>query len=102
MAFWKKKEEFCIICKRKLEHKYKPHKEWDINGMLCSDCHILKTKEYIIKNQLEKEKQEIYLKLGSKGLPFEDLQQLTERIGVITNMIDEKEMRWLELSENAS
>ena len=26
--------------------------------MLCSDCHILKTKEYLVKNQLEKEKQE--------------------------------------------
>lgn len=51
---------------------------------------------------LEKEKQEIYSKLGSEGLPFEDLQRLTERIGTITNMIDEKEMRWLELSENAS
>ncbi len=58
MPFWKKKQEFCIICKRKLEHKYKPQKEWDINGILCSDCHILKTKEYIKKNQLEKEKQE--------------------------------------------
>ncbi len=58
LQFWKKKEEFCFVCKRKLEHKYKPHKEWDINGVLCSDCHISKTKEYIVKNQLEKEKQE--------------------------------------------
>ena len=26
--------------------------------MLCSDCHIIKTKEYIAKQQIEKEKQE--------------------------------------------
>ncbi|MGZ5472106.1 MAG: hypothetical protein ACXW1A_05935 [Nitrososphaeraceae archaeon] len=58
MQFWKKKQDFCFLCKKKLEHKYKPHKEWDIKGMLCSDCHIIKTKEYIVKNQLEKEKQE--------------------------------------------
>jgi ATP-binding cassette subfamily F protein uup len=50
--------------------------------------------------QLEKEKQEIYAKLGSSGLPYEELQKLTDRISIITSQIDEKELRWLELSEN--
>jgi hypothetical protein len=59
LQFWKKKQEYCILCKRELQHKYKPHKEWKISGMLCSDCHIIKTKEYIAKQQIEKEKQEI-------------------------------------------
>ncbi len=58
LRFWKKKQEFCILCKRELQHKYKPHKEWKISGMLCSDCHIINTKEYIAKQQIEKEKQE--------------------------------------------
>jgi ATP-binding cassette subfamily F protein uup len=51
---------------------------------------------------LEKERQEIYSKLSNEELAFEELQGLTARIGTIANMIDEKEMRWLELSENAS
>jgi ATP-binding cassette subfamily F protein uup len=50
--------------------------------------------------QLEKEKQEIYAKLGSSGLLYEELQKLTDRISIITSQIDEKELRWLELSEN--
>jgi ABC transport system ATP-binding/permease protein len=49
---------------------------------------------------LEKEKQEIYTRLQTEGLPYEELQKLTERIGTITRQIDEKELRWLELSEN--
>lgn len=51
---------------------------------------------------LEKERQEIYEKLNGAGLPYEELQKLTERIGVITQTIDEKEFRWLELSEISS
>ena len=56
LQFWKKKQEYCVLCKRELQRKYKPHKEWKITGMLCSDCHIIKMKEYISKQQLEKEK----------------------------------------------
>jgi len=48
---------------------------------------------------LEKERQEIYTKLNDPSLPYDQLQKLTERIGIINNSIDEKEMRWLELSE---
>lgn len=52
--------------------------------------------------ELEKEKLMISEKLASVNLPFTELQELSERIGVITNLIDEKELRWLELSEAAS
>jgi ATP-binding cassette subfamily F protein uup len=48
---------------------------------------------------LEKERKEIYKQLDSYGLPFEKLQELTNRIGEIGQLIDEKELRWLELSE---
>ncbi|MGB8193466.1 MAG: ABC-F family ATP-binding cassette domain-containing protein [Chitinophagaceae bacterium] len=49
--------------------------------------------------KLEKEKSLINEKLASGTLPFAELQQLSERIGTITALLDEKEMRWLELSE---
>lgn len=50
---------------------------------------------------LEKEKKEIEEKLNGGSLPFDELQKLAERIGVISATIDEKEFRWLELSEMA-
>ena len=48
---------------------------------------------------LEKEKQTITGQLNSGSLPFDQLQQLSVRINEITNLLDEKELRWLELSE---
>ena len=50
---------------------------------------------------LETEKKTITEQLNSGNVPFTELQQLSERIGVISNLLDEKEMRWLELSEFA-
>ncbi|MBS7367280.1 MAG: hypothetical protein KIG82_03760, partial [Prevotella sp.] len=37
--------------------------------------------------------------LGSGTLPFDKLQEASERIGAIISETDEKELRWLELSE---
>ena len=51
---------------------------------------------------LNKEKEEITGKLSNSDTPFDELQRLSERIGVVTGLIDEKEMRWLELSEMES
>jgi ATP-binding cassette subfamily F protein uup len=48
---------------------------------------------------LNNEKNSITEKLNSGNLPFEELQQLSKRIVEITHSLDEKEMRWLELSE---
>ncbi|MEI6948719.1 ABC-F family ATP-binding cassette domain-containing protein [Paraflavisolibacter sp. H34] len=50
---------------------------------------------------LEKERQDIYAKLAEATLPYEELQKLTERVGIIAASIDEKELRWLELSEQS-
>lgn len=50
---------------------------------------------------LVKEKETISQKLNGGTLPFEELQQLSHRIGEVTLLIDEKELRWLELSEMA-
>jgi ATP-binding cassette subfamily F protein uup len=52
--------------------------------------------------ELEKERKTIYDQLASQDLPFEKLQALTERINTINGLIDDKELRWLELSETVS
>jgi ATP-binding cassette subfamily F protein uup len=49
--------------------------------------------------ELTKEKETITLLLNSGSTPFEKLQQLSQRIGEVTSLLDEKELRWLELSE---
>ncbi len=48
---------------------------------------------------LTKEKETITEKLNSGDIPFDELQQLSLRIGEVTALLDEKELRWLELSE---
>src|SRR5690606_32801098 len=48
---------------------------------------------------LEKEKTEITEKMSTGALPYEELQKLTNRITEITALLEEKELRWLELSE---
>jgi ATP-binding cassette subfamily F protein uup len=48
---------------------------------------------------LTKEKEMITEKLNNGSTPFEELQQLSTRIGQVTRELDEKEFRWLELSE---
>ena len=50
---------------------------------------------------LENEKKQVSELLSSSNLAFEELQKLSERIGVISELIDIKELRWLELSELA-
>ena len=45
------------------------------------------------------EKAELEEALGSGSLPFEKLQETSERIGQIIEETDEKEMRWLELTD---
>jgi ATP-binding cassette subfamily F protein uup len=49
--------------------------------------------------ELTKEKELVDLRLNSGHEPFEELQKLSHRIGEIAKLLDEKEMRWLELSE---
>ena len=49
--------------------------------------------------QLESEKGELEEKLSSGVLSHEELTKAADRIGEIINLIEEKEMRWLELSE---
>jgi ATP-binding cassette subfamily F protein uup len=48
---------------------------------------------------LSKEKETITGKLTDSNTPFEELQKFSSRIGELTQLLDEKELRWLELSE---
>jgi ATP-binding cassette subfamily F protein uup len=52
--------------------------------------------------QLQKEKQDIELRLTDAALSYQQLNELSERIGVVNQMIETKEWRWLELSEYES
>jgi ATP-binding cassette subfamily F protein uup len=49
--------------------------------------------------QLNREKAEITAKLNSGEAPFDELQKLSIRIGEIAQILDDKELRWLELSD---
>ena len=56
----------------------------------------------LIENEiaaLNKEKETITSQLNDSALPFEELSKLSQRIGEVSNLLDEKEMRWLQLSE---
>jgi ATP-binding cassette subfamily F protein uup len=48
---------------------------------------------------LTNEKETITEKLNSGNTPFDELQTLSLRFGQVTQLLDEKELRWLELSE---
>jgi ABC transport system ATP-binding/permease protein len=49
---------------------------------------------------LSAEKKEITEQLSSGSLPFDEVRKLSARIGEVTESLDEKELRWLELSEH--
>jgi ATP-binding cassette subfamily F protein uup len=49
--------------------------------------------------QLEAEKTLITVKMSDASLPYDELQKLSARITEVTTLLEEKEMRWLELSE---
>jgi ATP-binding cassette subfamily F protein uup len=49
---------------------------------------------------LAEEKAAIEESLSSRNMEFEQLQKASERIAEIIELTDEKEMRWLELSDN--
>jgi ATP-binding cassette subfamily F protein uup len=48
---------------------------------------------------LQKEKADLELQMNDGSMPFDQLQKAAERISTIITLLDEKEMRWLELSE---
>lgn len=51
---------------------------------------------------LGKEKDELERQLSSGELSYDKIQEASTRFGEVKNLIDEKEMRWLELQESIS
>jgi ATP-binding cassette subfamily F protein uup len=49
--------------------------------------------------QLEAEKEMLETSMNSGKLPHDELYKQSERLMVVKALIDEKELRWLELSE---
>jgi ATP-binding cassette subfamily F protein uup len=48
---------------------------------------------------LERERKNLYEQFNNGALPYDELQKISSRITAVSQSIDEKEMRWLELSE---
>ena len=48
---------------------------------------------------LQKERSLLEEKMNTGAMAFDELQKAAERISKIAELLDEKEMRWLELSE---
>mgnify|MGYP004618922501 FL=1 len=48
---------------------------------------------------LEAEKQEIVAKLSGASISVDEITELSKRLPVVDAVLDEKSMRWLELSE---
>ena len=55
MVLFRKKQEFCANCNTNLKFRYKPDKSWNIHGYLCNNCHMAKTREFMMKKQQEDE-----------------------------------------------
>jgi ATP-binding cassette subfamily F protein uup len=51
--------------------------------------------------RLEKEKTGLTEQLNTGSLPYDELMKISEKIAAIGDLLDQKEMRWLELSEIA-
>ena len=69
---------------RKKKRTYKEQQEYE---QLAKDIEVL-----------ENEKKELTLKLEQQ-LDYKEIEKIGNRIGEITDLIDEKELRWLELDE---
>ncbi len=51
--------------------------------------------------ELEKEKDELNEKLVNGNIPYAEMNKMIERFGKVSKLLEEKELRWLELSELA-
>lgn len=95
-----KEQEETVVNQQQEEKKpaYKPTEKKKLSYKEQREFEMLE-KEL---TQMETERKQIYEQLSLSDLPYEKLQQLTERINFLNNSIDEKEFRWLELSEAQS
>ena len=48
---------------------------------------------------LNQERDQLNEKIASGALPYDELEKLLKRIAEVTSLLEQKELRWLELSE---
>jgi len=53
-GLFSKKEVFCTICKRRITHKHKPKRSWNVEGPICADCYVDLMKQNFEKNTDDK------------------------------------------------
>lgn len=82
------------------QEKQQPASDKKKKKLSFKEKHEFETLEKEIE-QLEAEKKEIELKLSSGISDHKEIISLSERIAIVSDLIDEKSMRWLELSELA-
>jgi ABC transport system ATP-binding/permease protein len=86
-----------------VEEKKAPLKQTHVNNHPKKKLSYKEQREFEMLEKeladLEKEKKAVAEKLSSAQIPFDELQNLSQRIVAITVLIDQKELRWLELSE---
>ena len=76
-----KAKEHCAVCNKELiKFRYKPRNEWDIQGMLCGDCHVIKSMEHSgrtessgskNRHQMAEDEKEVSLKCGMCDADFD-------------------------------
>ena len=95
---WQKQQEATIG-----QNKIEPPKQAHVQSHQKKKLSYKEQREFEILekelSELETEKRSISEKLSSSQIPFDELQKLSKRIAEITIIIDQKEFRWLELSE---
>lgn len=70
-----------MVCNKELiKFRYKPRNEWDIQGMLCGDCHVIKSMEHSgctessgskNRHQMAEDEKEVSVKCGMCDADFD-------------------------------
>jgi len=100
---WKEKEEQATVNRPQASSQKEPlvqqasAKEAK-KGFSFKEKHEFETLEQEMP-ALQKEKVTLEGKMNAGNLSYDELQKVAERINEIIRLLDEKEMRWLELSE---
>ncbi|HTM91603.1 MAG TPA: ABC-F family ATP-binding cassette domain-containing protein [Flavisolibacter sp.] len=95
---WQKDKETVVVEEKKPEPSKQTQVQIQKRKLSYKDQREFEMLEKEL-SELEREKKDISEKLSSASLSFEELQKLSQRIAEISELIDQKELRWLELSE---
>jgi ATP-binding cassette subfamily F protein uup len=95
---WQREKEFVLSEEKKSDIPKQAHAQVLKRKLSYKDQREFEMLEKDLA-ELEREKKDISEKLSSASLAFEELQKLSQRIVEISGLIDQKELRWLQLSE---